>query len=79
MALEDVTTSEKMIKIRSLLKEGINIDNNVKDTVDSNENIEHLFQDIGFMNCSTENVAISEDSREVSCLIAGYIGTKQRN
>ena len=28
------------------------------------------------MNCSTGNVALSEDSREVSCHIAGYIVKK---
>ena len=28
------------------------------------------------MNCSTGNVALSEDSREVSCHIAGYIAKK---
>ena len=76
VALKDITSSEKIIKIKSLLKEEIDIDNNVKDTVDNDENIEHLLQDIDFMNCSTDNVALSEDSREVSCHIAGYIAKK---
>ena len=49
----------------------MDIDNNVKDTFDNNENIEHLLQD--FMNCSTDNEAVSEVSREVSYHIAGYI------
>ena len=49
------------------------IDSNVKDTNNNNENIEHLLQDIDFMNCLTDNVALSDDSREVSCHIAGYI------
>ena len=43
MGLKDVTSSEKIIKIKSLLKEEIDIDNSVKDTVDDDENIEHLF------------------------------------
>ena len=30
------------------------------------------------MNCSTDNVALSEDSREVSCHIAGYIAKQQK-
>ena len=76
VALKDITSSEKIIKIKSLLKEEIDIDNNVKDTVDNDENIEHLLQDIDFMNCSTDNVALLEDSREVGCHIAGYIEKK---
>ena len=75
MGLKDVTSSEKIIKINSLLKE-IDIDNSVKDSVDTDENIEHFLQDIDFMNCSTDNVTLSEDSREVSCHIAGYIAKK---
>ena len=42
VGLKDLTSSEKIIKIKSLLKEEIDIDNNVKDTVDNDENIEHL-------------------------------------
>ena len=52
------------------------IDSSVKDTNNNNENIEHLLQDIDFMNCLIDNVALSEDSREVSCHIAGYIAKK---
>ena len=73
VGLKDVTSLEKIIKIKSLLKKETDIDNNVKDVIDSNENIKHLLQDIDFMNCSTDNVALSEDSREVSCHIARYI------
>ena len=76
VGLKDVTSSEKIIKIKSLLKEEIDIDNNVKDTVDNDENIEHLLQDIDFMNCSTDNVALSEDSRQVGCHITGYTAKK---
>ena len=76
VGLKDVTSSEKIIKIKSLSKEEIDIDNNVKDTVDNNENIENLLQDIDFMNSSTDNIALSEDSREASCHIAGYIAKK---
>ena len=71
MGLKNVTSSEKIIKIKSLLKEGID-----KDTVYNDENAEHLLQDIDFMNCSTDNVALSEDSREVGCHIAGYTAKK---
>ena len=73
VGLKDVTSLEKIIKIKSSLKKETDIDNNVKDVVDSNENIKHLLQDIDFMNCSTDDVALSEDSREVSCHIARYI------
>ena len=56
--LKDVTLSEKNVKIKSVQKEEIDIGNNAKDTVDNDENIEHLFQDIDFMNCSTDNIAL---------------------
>ena len=79
MEPKDITSSEKIIKIKSLLKQEIDIDNNVKDTVDNKENIEHLLQDIDFINCSTDNVALSEDSREISCHIVGYIAKKLKN
>ena len=78
VGLKDVTSLEKFIQIKSLLKEEINIDKNVKDTVDNDENIEHLLQDIHFMNCSTEKVALSEDSREVTCHRTGYIIKKAK-
>ena len=58
------------------MKEEINIDNSVKNTVDNDEDIEHLLQDIDFMNSSTDNAALSEDSGEVSCYIAAYIAKK---
>ena len=28
------------------------------------------------MNCSADNVALSEDSREISCHLGGYIAKK---
>ena len=49
MEPKDITSSEKIIKIKSLLKQEIDIDNNVKDTVDNKENIEHLLQDFDFL------------------------------
>ena len=73
VGLKNVTSSEKIIKIKSFL---FDIDNNVKDTVYNNENTKLLLQDIDFMNCSTDNVALSENSRGVSCHIAGYIAKK---
>ena len=64
------------MKIKSLLKEEVDIDNSVKDTVDNDEKPEHLSQDVDYMNCSTDNIALSENSREVSCHIAGNIVRK---
>ena len=48
------------------MKEEIDIDNSVKDTGDDEENIEDLLKGIDFMKCSTDNIALSEDSQEVS-------------
>ena len=40
------------------MKEEIDIDNNVKDTANNDKNIERWLQDIDFMNCSTDNLAL---------------------
>ena len=74
--LKDVNRRKKIMQIKSLLKEEVDIDNSVKDTVDNDEKPEHLLQDVDYMNCSTDNVALSENSREVSCHIAGNIARK---
>ena len=49
VGLKDVTSSEKIIRIKSLLKEDIDIDNNVKGTVDNDENIELLNRQRSFI------------------------------
>lgn len=76
VGLKDATSSEKILKIKSVLKEGIDIDNNVKVGKKDDEMIESLLLDIDIMDCSPENVLLSEDSREVSVHIAGYIAKK---
>ena len=73
VGLRDTTSSEKILKIKSLLKEEIDIDDNVKIIDKSDDAIENLLKNIDAMNCSPENITLSEDSREVGAHVAGYI------
>lgn len=76
VGLKDVTVSEKIIKIKSLLKEGIDIDENVKTPKEDGEKLELLISDIDILNCSTDTISLSDSSREVGVHIAGYVAKK---
>ena len=56
--LEDTTSIEKIIKVKSLLKKGIDIDENVKTTNESDaEKLDYLIHDADTLSCTadTEN------------------------
>ena len=65
VGLQDVTLSERIIMIKSLLKEDLDIDNaKVKNTNDY-ETTNRLLSHTGIMSCSPEHISLSDDSREV--------------
>lgn len=77
VGLKEVNTAEKILKIRSLLKEGINFweedlyaDNN------KSELVRKLIIEINNMCCDVDRVELSGSSREVAIYIAGYIAKK---
>ena len=76
VGLKDANLSEKIIKIKSLLKEGKNIDNSVKLCENDDDKLEDLLLNVTSMSCNPENTTLSNDSREVAIHIAGYMVKK---
>ena len=76
VGLKDANLSEKIIKIKSLLKEGMNIDNSVKLCENDDDKLEDLLLNVTLMNCTQENTTSSNDSGEVAIHIAGYMVKK---
>ena len=74
--LRQATLSEKIIKLRALLKDDIDISNIMDSNVEHDENIETLLHHVDLSCCSDEMVTLSEDSREVGIYIAGYVAKK---
>ena len=76
VGLREATSSEKIIKLRTLLKDDIDISNIMDSNVEHDENIETLLHHVDLSCCSDEMVTLSEDSREVGIYIAGYVAKK---
>ena len=71
--LRDVTSSEKIIKIKSFLKEDLDIDNVKVENANDDETTSRW---LIIMSCSPEHFCLSDDSREVALHIARYIAKK---
>ena len=76
VGLREATSSEKIIKLKTLLKDDIHISNIMDSNVEHDENIETLLHHVDLSRCSDEMVTLSEDSREVGIYIAGYVAKK---
>ena len=76
VGLREATSSEKIIKLKTLLKDDIDISNIMDSNVEHDENIETLLHHVDLSRCSDEMVTLSEDSREVVIYIAGYVAKK---
>ena len=74
--LSEATSSEKIIKLKTLLKDDIDISNIMDSNVEHDENIETLLHHVDLSRCSDEMVTLSEDSRKVRIYIAGYAAKK---
>ena len=64
VGLREATSSEKIIKLKTLLKDDINIINIIDSNVEHDENMETLLHHVDLSHCSDEMVTLSEDSRE---------------
>lgn len=64
------------MKLKSLLKEGVNVDENVKEDQSRGETVNSLLQEVSTLNISVDNIILSQDTREVAVHIAGYIAKK---
>ena len=75
VSLKDVLCSERIIKIKNLVKESIYIiENDIK--ADETKYLEECLNKIEDINY--EKVILSDESREVVVYIAGYIAKKKR-
>ena len=75
IGLRDITSSEKIAKIKSLLKEDLGkVDNTYDD-----ETTSRLLSHAGIAFCSPEHLSLSDGSREVAVHTAGYIAKKLKS
>ena len=65
VGLREATSSEKIIKLKTLLKDDIDISNIMDSNVEHDENIKTLLHHVDPFCCSDKMVTLSEDSREV--------------
>ena len=79
VGLRDVTSSEKIVKIKTLLKEDLNIDNVKVDNTNDDETTSRLLSHTSMVSCSPQHLCLSDGSREVAVHIAGYIAKKLKN
>ena len=75
VSLKDVIQSERILKVKSLVKESIDIiENDIIDTeTDKTNKIKFLEK---LKDCNFDNVVLSEKTRDVAAHISGYIGKK---
>ena len=74
VGLKDVIWGERILKIKSLVKESIDIESDIKVTENDDAIQQELFdniREIGF-----DNVMLSDEAREVAARISGYMAKK---
>ena len=77
VGLKDVVHSEKIIKIKSLVREGIDVDDNVKEIdPDKGTKLTDLLLAIDELNLCPDRLKLDQGSREVAVTIAGYAAKK---
>ena len=74
VSLKDVQISEKIIKIKSLIKEGCDIDDSVKDEKPDQSLTQSLLDQTS--DISIDTMQLEPESRKVAVHIAGYIAKK---
>ena len=76
VGLSEATSSENIIKFKTLLKDDIDISNIIDSQVEHDEKIITLFHHVDISCCSDETVTFSEESRAVAIYIDCYVATK---
>ena len=77
VALREVNSSEKILKIRSLLKENINFwEEDLSISTNSDEKKKKLTELISEKKSDVDELIFSKDSREVAVYVAGYVAKK---
>lgn len=77
VSLREIETSEKILKLKSLMKENCAW----SDSLDKNQNVEEtlMFIDSKISDLNTESLMLEQDSREVAVFLSGYIAKKLMN
>jgi hypothetical protein len=73
VSLKDVVTSEKILKIKSLLREGFDINEEVKIEYDYENELNILEIDIQNIIGDASVISLSEKTKNVSNYVAGYV------
>ena len=68
--------ANELWKIKSLLKEDLDIDNVRVDKTNNDKTTSTRLGHIGIVSCSPEHLYLSDGSREVAVHIAGYVVKK---
>lgn len=79
MSLEDVEYSEKILKIKPIIKkkkERLNIDHHLKITNDLMSGIELVERSVQHIIRYVNHISLSDKKREVSDHVVGYIANK---
>ena len=76
VSAKDITISENIVKIKSLVKEGIPIDDSFEIKEDDTEEAQALQSRFQSQVGDADSVQLSEDSRNVSDYIAGHVTYK---
>ena len=74
VGLKDVIWSERILKIKSLVKERSDIKGDIKVTENEDAVQQELFDYI--METGFDNVMLSDETREVAAQISGYVAKK---
>ena len=61
VGMRDVTSSDRIIKIKSLLKEDLDIDNVKNGNTNDDETTSRLCSHTGIVSCSSEHLSLSDD------------------
>ena len=67
--LRDVTSSDKIIEIKSLLKEDLDIDNVKVHNTNDDETTNRLLSHANIVSCYPKHLSPSDDSREVEFIL----------
>ena len=80
VSLKNITLSEIILKIKSLVKEGIKIDKTVKLTASYDLEVQEMLDKFeqSVLNASVP-IKLSDSSKEVSDYIAGYISVQMQD
>lgn len=79
ISAKDVSTSENIIRIKTLINQGCEIDSSVKIYNTASEMTEKLRTDVEEALGEAESIELNEDSRKISDYVAGYISYKMES